>query len=208
MRARVDGADPHAEDLSRAHAEDCRLLAGLLLRLGRRAEAAQALQEATDAFRGLPDGAAEAGCCTREVLAVIRSMWEHPHERLYLLIARHDRELRRLAMAPDTELERARIAFRVGTILQRRDRFVEAAVRYRSALELYRRVEGAGLSVAECHLRIGGLCHHELKIQGEARRHYLAAAALYAECAPQSEDARMNHALCLDLLRGLDPGEP
>jgi tetratricopeptide (TPR) repeat protein len=93
-------------------------------------------------------------------------------------------------------MEQAELQFKVGTVLQRRDRFELAVERYRQSLTLYGQVEESELHQAACHHRIADLYHHELQDSGQARIHYRRAIALYAEHEPPSEGEQMNRVLC------------
>jgi tetratricopeptide (TPR) repeat protein len=146
------------------------------------------------------DGEEDARECARRLLDVVRGLWGHPESRLYLLVAQHDRELRRLAAAPGTETVRARIEFRIATILQRRDRFAEAADRYEKARGLFAASAATGLDTAVCHQRLAGLYHHELGDPAMAATHYKAAIALFRRHEPVSEGTQMNRVLCEQLL--------
>ena len=194
------GSDPSR---LRPYAVACRHLAERLVAADRIPEAAQAYQEAADAFSLLPDGDAEARQCAKAVVEGVRSLWRRPEERLLLLVTHHDREMRRLAQQPDTEHERARIAFHLGTVLQRRDRFAMAAERYAQALALLEARDGTELDKAACHQRLAGLYHHELADPRLAERHYRAAIALYSAFEPVTDGEQVERALCEELLRGL-----
>ncbi|HSV72253.1 MAG TPA: tetratricopeptide repeat protein [Chthonomonadales bacterium] len=187
--------------LVRPHAVACHRLAERLAAADRVPEAAQAFQEAADAYARLPDGDAEARDCARAVVDRVRSLWRRPEQRLMLLVTRHDRDIRRLEQQAGSEAERARIAFHLGTILQRCDRFAIAAARYAQALSLYQAVPGADLDVAACHQRLAGLFHHELHDRESAKRHYRAAIELYRAHEPAAEGEQMERALCEELLR-------
>src|SRR5207244_902086 len=125
------------EESVRAQADTCRRLAERLEDAGRLPEALQAYQEATDAYGRIPGAEPQAAACARRIVEGVRDLWKRPEERLYLLIARIEREQRQLALVPDSEARQADCAFRIGTIFQRRDRFVEAESSYLKALDLY-----------------------------------------------------------------------
>jgi tetratricopeptide (TPR) repeat protein len=186
--------------LDREQGETCRRLAILLSEAGKVPEAIQAYQEAADSFGRVPGAEDEARACAREILAGVRRLWEQPRDRLYLLIARLEREERQLSLEEGSEQRRADLLFRIGTILQRRDRFSDAEPPYLQALTLYDEAAEAELKRAECHQRLAGLYHHELGRLDAAADHYEAAIRLFREHEPLSEGEQMNRALCEMLL--------
>lgn len=200
LYAALDAAG--ADDLARAQV--CRLLADLLAEADRLPEAMQAYQEAADAFGRVPGAEGEAQVCARRIVEGVKRLWQQPQERLYLLIARHEREQRQLAETPGTESAQADCAFHIATILHRRDRFSEAAQRYREALTLYERAPCTGLQQAACHHRLAGLFHYELPDHPRAAAHYEQAIRLYGAFEPLSEGEQMNRVLCEWMLRELN----
>jgi tetratricopeptide (TPR) repeat protein len=200
----VDNAE---EPDDRARAEVCRLLADTLMEDGRVPAAMQAYQEAADAY-GRLNAEAEAHDCAQRILAGVRMLRRDPTQRLDLLIARHDRELRQLAETPGTEGERADRTFHMGTVLHRRDRFHGAEIRYRASLDLYRQAPETELKQAACHQRLADLYHHELENDERAAEHYREAIRLYGEFEPLSEGHQMNRELCEWLLAALSSNDP
>ncbi len=196
------------EAITRARADCCRTLAETLIEADRLPEAMQAYQEAVDAYGRLPDAEADARECARLIVLGVRGLFRRPEERLDLLIARYDRDLRQLAAREGAEAERAAMLFQLGTILQRRDRFTPSAERYTAALDLYARLPGEELQVASCHFRLAGLYHHELDQPARARRHYEDAIRLFALHEPLADGEQTNRVLCEMLLRGLDEPGP
>lgn len=199
--AAIQAPDPAA---IRARADCCRLLAQILMDEDRVPEAMQAYQEAVDAYGRLEDGEGPARECAQQIVAGVRGLYRRPEERLNLLVARYDRELRQLAVQAGTELERAEMLLQLGTILQRRDRFAAARERYEAALALFGAGEDAPMRQALCHFRLAGLYHHELPNADLARAHYSAAIRLFTLHEPVSEGEQPNRVLCEMLLRSLD----
>ena len=202
QRAAAIATVPGSSDQARLHADLCRRLAHFLTEEDRLPEAMQALQEAVDHYGRVPGAEADAAECAREIVAGVRRMWGRP-DRLYLLIARLDREQRQLAVRPRTESAQAELLFKTATILHRRDRFDDALERYRRALILYQTSEDAGEAQALCHHRMAGLCQYELGLPDEAESHYREAIRLYARWEAEWEGEQMNRSLCEELLRNL-----
>ena len=188
-----------------SHGRACRLLAKVLVDLGRLPEALQALQEAADALARLPNSEQDVDACAREIVYWTNRLRSDPHERLYMLVAHLEREQRRLASMPGSQRDRGDCAFRIATILHRRDRFAEAAHRYREALRLYRHADGTGMQQAECHRRLAGLYHYELANAPLAIRHYREAIRLFAAHEVPWDGHQMNRELCEELLSTLLP---
>lgn len=177
-----------------AHGDICGRL-GELLWEERLPEAIQAYQEAADAYgRTLRTELSVA--CARKVVEGVRLLRHRPAERLDLLIARYDRDLREMAEHPGTEMAQADLQFKVATVLQRRDRFEAAAERYQNCLGLYSRIEEGGPGSARCHHRLADLYHHELGDDKKAVAHFRRAIELYAQHEPESEGEQMNRVLC------------
>jgi tetratricopeptide (TPR) repeat protein len=193
-----DSADapdaPDAAEKAHARGEVCDRL-GALLWEEQLPEAVQAYQEAADAF-GQATDEERSVASARKVVEGVRMLRHRPLERLDLLIARYDRDLRELAEMPDSDVQLAELEFKVGTVLQRRDRFSDAAERYRKSLSHFRRVEGEELGQAACHHRLGDLYNRELLDDSQALAHYRQAVALYAQHEPASEGEQMNRGLC------------
>jgi tetratricopeptide (TPR) repeat protein len=202
----AQGADELSDD--RFRAEVNRQLAELLAGMGRLPEAMQAYQEAADAYGRVPGAEADAQACARRIVEGVRALRKKPKERLYLLIARYEREQRRLAAIPGTEREQAECVFHMATILQRRDRFADAVKRYEEALRFYEQAAGTGLQQAACHHRLADLFRYELPDYSRAGHHYRAAIRLYAAFEPLSEGEQMNRILCEWLLRELQTKTP
>jgi tetratricopeptide (TPR) repeat protein len=184
------------EPEDRLHGLLSRGLAELLVEAQRVPEAMQAYQEATDAFGRAPGSEVEAQECAQKILAGVKDLWKQPQDRLLLLIAHYEREIQQLAGQPETEARQGEIAFKMATVLNRRDRFQEAGLAYRRSLELYERAPETGLQQAGCHHRLADLYHHELDDDVLATVHYRHAMALYSEFEPLSEGEQMNRTLC------------
>jgi tetratricopeptide (TPR) repeat protein len=192
----VADEDESHRSLRRAHGDISRRIAETLLAADDIPGAMQSFQEATDAYGGLPGAEQEAAECARQILAGVKALRARPEDRLLLLIARHDRELRQLSEEAGTERARADLLFRMGTIFQRRDRLPEAASRYAESLSLYEMAEDTELARAAAHHRLADLYRHELNDRARAITHYRKAIPLYARHEPASEDEQMNRTLC------------
>lgn len=188
---------------SRSLGDACRLLADILADTHQMPQAIQMYQEAADAYAGDPACGSLQQNCAERIVQGVDALRKHPEDRLLLLIARYDRELQQLAGTPGTEPEQADILFRTATVLQRRDRFADAAERYQQALSLYSAADGTGLSRAICHQRLGGLYHHELHDATAAAEHYREAIALFAYHETRHDGEQVNRSLCEELLAGL-----
>lgn len=172
--------EPDVDDLM-ARGAACRDLGEILSRCGRAPEAMQAYQEACDAFEQAPGAEEDARRCARLVVTGVREIWREPQQRLYLLIARHERDQRQAAEEPGSEGRQADIALRIGAIFERRDRPEEAIPRYREALFLYERAPDGRFGMARCHHRLGGLYIDTGRDRGDAISHLSSAARLYEE---------------------------
>jgi len=190
------------DDESRASV--CRMLGDALVESGRIPEAMQAYQEALDACGRLPDGGADSAALAQIILDGVRSLWSHPQDRLLLLVARLEREQRQIAECSDSFMEQAECAFRIATILHRRDRFEDAAKRYLEAVRLFEPAPESEMRRALCHQRIAGLYQHELADPEFAAHHYDAAIRLYREHEPMSEGHQMDRELCEELRGSLE----
>ncbi len=86
-------------------AQACRLCAEWLADSDAHAEAANVYQEAVDLYGSMPGQEAEqeARHCARQALASIAALRSRPYDRLYLLIAHHERQQQQLALRPGTE---------------------------------------------------------------------------------------------------------
>src|SRR5205085_7201988 len=120
-------------------------------------EAIQAYQEATDAYGRVPAAEQKVMECAQKVREGISALWRQPNERLYLLIATHERRQRQYAEQAGTEKQQGDCAYQIASIFKRRDRFAEATKRFEEALGLFRRAEGTELLQAECLRALGDL---------------------------------------------------
>jgi tetratricopeptide (TPR) repeat protein len=202
----ANGPEASADGLA-AWAAACKLLADLLAADGRAPEAMQAYQEAADVYARVPGAEALADECAKRIVSGVKKIWRMPEQRLYLLIARHEREVRQLAASPDTEAAQGDRTFHIATILQRAGRFADAAGWLSRAVALYAAAPGTALKQAVCHHRLAGLHHHELGRPELARQHYREAIHLYAALETPSEGEQMNRALCEWLLADLERNE-
>jgi hypothetical protein len=191
---RVTGDEPPTVEQSMASGEASSRL-GELLWDERLPEAVQAYQDAADAF-GRSEDPDRSAACARRVVEGVRLLRFRPAERLDLLIARYDTELRSLALLDETLERRAELEFKVATVLQRRDRVANAAARYARSLEAFCQLEGCELRQAACHHRLADLYNRELQDEAAALLHYEAARELYAEHEAPSEGEQMNRVLC------------
>ena len=132
------------------YADVCSRLAELLVTLDRLPEAIQSYQEAVDACVRAGDDV-NSGRFAREILALTRQLWQRPEDRLYLLIARMEREIRQLEESEGTQRARADFRVRIGTILQRRDRFADLGEALRAGNCAIRKVGRIGAGAGWTH---------------------------------------------------------
>ncbi len=189
-------------DHDRLHGDICLRLGSLLAEVDRLPESMQAYQEAVDCYGRVPGAESKASLCARKIVSGVKELWRRP-DRLYLLIARYDRERRQLEQRPGTEAKQADLSFKTATILQRRDRFDDSVIRYSEALSLYLRVDDTEMKQALCHHRLAGLYQYELESLDNAVNHYREAVRLYRDFEPMVDGEQMNRALCEELLRNL-----
>lgn len=152
-----------------------RRLADILAEEGRWPEAMQAYQEATDAYGRMDGHDEDAAECARRVSEGVRALRRRPADRLYLLTARYERELRSLEVQPGTKKEQGDCVHHIANILHRRGRHRDAATRYEDALVLYAGVENAGLERARAAKRLGDLYFGPLEDEVLAFRYYRRA---------------------------------
>jgi tetratricopeptide (TPR) repeat protein len=186
-------------------AETCERYADWLTEAEQHAEAANIYQEASDLFGQSGGGEAEEGArrCAHKVLANLTALRSRPHDRLYLLIAHYERQLRQLALQSGAEEQQGDCCFHIAGIFQRRGRAQEAVARYQEALTLYERASQTQtvlLARAECHHLIAGLMVNTLDDLPGAARHYREAVALYTAHEPPIYGAQQSRAICLRAL--------
>ncbi len=154
-------------------------LADLLAEDGIWPEAMQAYQEAADAYGLLPNYGSEAAECARRIRDGVRALRSRPYDRLYLLTARYEREIRSLEVQADTEKERGDRAFHIAEILHRRERHLEAVSRYEEALGLYAQAVETELEQAHCCKKLGDLFFGPLEDDVRAFSCYRRAERLF-----------------------------
>jgi tetratricopeptide (TPR) repeat protein len=138
-------------------------------------EAMQAYQEATDAFGRMEGHEEDAASCARRIQDGVRALRYRPAERLLLLTARYERELRSLEVQPGTEKQQGACVHHIATILHRCGRHRDAALRYEEAIRLFDRAEEAGLEHARTAKRLGDLYFGPLEDEVLAFRYYRRA---------------------------------
>ena len=180
----ADAAAPPRGDLFR-------LLGDWLIEADRAPEAVQAYQRSTDAYVATGDDEK-----SRKMAAIavqtMKTFWRKPGERLQLLVARYQQEIRDLASQEESEPERAAIAYRCAQMLYRREQYHEASVWYLESCELYEFAPDSERDQAICHHRLADLYHYDIPDFALAREHYEIAIKLYGpqhEGAPHDEDA-------------------
>ena len=148
--------------------------------------------------------------CARKALASVAALRANPSDRLYLLIARYERQQQQLAMQAGTWAQQAECCLHVAQIFLRRDRPAEAFHRFAEALALYERAEPTLptlLAQAECHHRMGHLLANVLLDEPNpvprAAAHYEQAIALYRAHEPEIGGVQPDLALCERALRDL-----
>ena len=198
--------DPTAVSRWRLRAAACRLCGDYLVEARQYPEAATVYQEAVDLYQqiGDPEAEQEARACAHKIVEIVDALRDQPQERLYLLIAHHERRQRQLAIEPGTERQQAEVSVQIARVLERRERFPEALARYREALDLYARAEQSPevlLNCAECHHLMAAVlayCGLDLKADVE---HYREAIALYAQYEPSAFGVQTSHAFCVRALQ-------
>jgi tetratricopeptide (TPR) repeat protein len=187
----------------------CERCADWLAEAEQHAEAANIYQEASDLY-GLSGGReAEEGAhrCAHKVLTCVAALRSRPHDRLYLLIAHYERQLRQLALQPGAEEAQADCCFHIAGIFQRRDRPQEAVARYQEALSLYAlapQTQTVLLACAECHHLMAGLMANTLGDLPGAARHYREAVALYTAHEPLTYGVQMSRGICVNALADVE----
>lgn len=211
----IPGEETDAEGTSiepandRAHAEVCTRLGERLWQQERLPEAIQAYQEATDAYGRIPAAERNAAECAQKVREGISVLRNNPKDRLYLLIATHERRQRQYAEQPGTEKQQADCAYQIASIFKRRERYTEAVERFEEALGLFRRAEDTALQQADCLRALGDLFSTPSEIAGtlndpiRAFTCYKQATALYREHEPTIEGRQVNRLLCEQGLKAL-----
>jgi hypothetical protein len=198
--------------LTRARAHACQQCGDVLMRLARHPEAANVFQEAADLYGQLSGLTDRAGAqeCARKALASVAALRANPSDRLYLLIARYERQLLQLAMQSGTLAQQAECCLHIAQIFLRRDRPAEAFRRFAEGLALYQRAEpteAALLAQAECHHRLGSLLANVLLDEPNpvhrAAAHYEQAIDLYRVYEPEIYGVQENRALCERALHDL-----
>src|SRR5258708_5759570 len=192
--------DDNDDGALRRSAELSGKLGDLLVEANRLPEAILAYQEATDAFGKLPDSGELAEHFARRVVSGVNELWKRPAERLDLLLAKLEREQRQILVVGNSPMQAAEIAFKMATILHRRDRLEEAERKYLQSIALFQIAEGIEVRLAEVQMRTAGLYHYELENPQSAIPHYRAAMALFTEYEPPYEGEQMNRKLCEELL--------
>ena len=180
--------------LDRANA--CREYAGKLNDAGRFPEATLYFQEAADLYLKLdsPEAQTLSKECAKSVLSSLESLRSEPWNRLSLLIVKHERRQKQLALMPGTESEQAACASQIGRIFQRRDRPEEAVVRYEDAISLLKQSESSidqRLSLADCHHRIATLYETQLHSDNLSAYHYEQALEIYETCEPALVESKI-----------------
>jgi hypothetical protein len=190
-------------------AQTCERYGDYLAEMEEHAGAANAYQEAVDLYgqEGGAEAAQQARACAHKALASIAALRARPQDRLYLLIAHHERQQQQLALRAGTEEQQGDCCLHIAQILLRRDRPREAVARFQAALALYARAQqtpSVVLSSAECHHRMAGLMANSLRDLAGAARHYRAAVALYTAHEPPVHGVQQECALCLHALNWIE----
>lgn len=206
----------------RIRVEACRLLGDCLAEAGEFPEAAAVYQEAIDLYQqdAGADSEPQQRICAQKLLAVLNSLRSRQRDRLYLLIVRHERNQRLLALDEATEAAQAEVAIRIGRIFQRRERPTEAISRFQEALGLLGRAEPTSetrLATAECLHAIATMLLYDFGDLAAAADSYRRAIALYVEHEPFVHGRQQACGICrraladierrLGSIRSLDAGE-
>lgn len=217
LYAAADSAEMEAEGNAsadaaayrRIRADACQRCGDYLTASGQHPEAAALYQEAADLY-GQWDGAEaaqEAHACAQKILAAVEALRARPQERLYLLIAPHERQQRQLALTPGSEQAQAECAVRIAQVFQRRERPQEAVERFREALTLYTQAPQTPevlLARAECHHRIATLLYYDLNALPSAAAHYRKAIPLYTAHEPSYHGVQSSRQMCARALAEIE----
>jgi tetratricopeptide (TPR) repeat protein len=214
LYAAADNAEAEEETAEsrmtrRARADACQRCGDYLTEAEEHPEAATVYQEAADLY-GRLDGAEserEAHACACKILAGVAALSARPNDRLYLLIAHHERQQRQLALEPGTEQAQAECAVRIARVFDRRERPHEALPRFREALALYARAPQEPevlLACAECQHRIATLLYYVFNDFSEAAASYRRAIALYTDHEPFAFGEQPSRALCARMLEEVE----
>jgi tetratricopeptide (TPR) repeat protein len=197
-------AEPEEEpDARRDHADASRRLADILADSGDWPEAMQAYQEATDAYGSIPGMDSAAGECARRIRDGVRALRQRPEDRLYLLTARYERELRNLAVQPGTDKEQGDCVFHIAAILHRRQRYREAIERFAEALALYEKSDGTESERARTAMRMGDIYFGPLEDEVRAFTQYRRAEHFFSRAEELEEPDWMARQECARRLREL-----
>lgn len=191
--------------LLRERADVCQRCGDYLIEAEAFPEAANLFQEAADMYAcvGGLEADYEAHRCAQKILASVAALRARPQERLYLLIAHHERQQQQLALTPGTEAQQAEISVQIARIFQRRERYDESLTRYQEALDLYAAAEQTPdvlLACAECHHRRATILANALDDLPAAAREYRQAIALYTPYEPSVYGEQPSLALCVQAL--------
>jgi tetratricopeptide (TPR) repeat protein len=202
-------ASTDAAAYRRIRADVCQRCGDFLTESGQHPEAAMLYQEAADLYGqwGGAEAAQEAHACAQKILAAVEALRARPQERLYLLIAQHERQQRQLALTPSSEQAQAECAVRIAQVFQRRERPQEAVERFREALTLYARAPQTPevqLARAECHHRIATLLYYDLNDLPAAAAHYRKAIPLYTAHEPPYYGVQSSRQMCARALAEIE----
>lgn len=178
--AHIALADEDSTSTIQARGEANRRLADLLADGGDWPGAMPAYQEAADAFGRLPGFDEQARECARRIRDGVRALRLRPDDRLFILIARYERDLRNLEVQTGAEKERADCLVHIATILHRCERYNDAAVRFEEALALYCKVDETGLERARTAKMLGDIYFGPLEDDIRAFRYYRQADREFA----------------------------
>ena len=195
-----------------ARADVCRICGAYLAEQEQYAEAANIYQQAVDQYSRLNSEEAEESArrCAGKLLECIELLKARPYDRLNLLIAQYEQRQRVFAAQPGHVVQEAECAAHIARILQRRERYEQSLLRYREALELYKKTSQepeVQLAIAECHHRMGGLLAYRLSDRMQARRHFAEAVRIYAQHEPFVYGVQESRALCERALAELEAEE-
>jgi tetratricopeptide (TPR) repeat protein len=183
-------------------ASACRQLGEYLTEASEHAEAANVYQEAADLFHlvGTPEAEAQAHGCAQAILAGVEALHSRPTERLYLLVAHHERRLRQLALEPGTIRLQAECCVDIARIFLRRERYPESIPWFEDALARYERANptlDVQLGKAECHHRLALLTYRTSRDLHKVADHYRKAIELYSAYEPVVHGEQSSLRLCM-----------
>ncbi len=179
------------ELMQQLYAANSLKLAKMLSDADRIPEAVAYFQAATDTYNVLGDSDA-ASTAAKGVLNCVSQLRNRPADRIFLLVAKYERQIAELSITPNMEVDCAKICHHVANILQRRNRYNESATWFLQELDYLSGAEISDeiiFSRAQAHNELGKLNFEYLRDPGLALEHYERAIVLLNTCLETHESA-------------------